>query len=257
MQKTKLFILQMVCLLLALNAGELHAQNEVTVSANHDNVTVLEVLDGIQKATSYAFFYNNADVDVSKIVSVHLDNVPVSKVISTILPGYRCRYDNKKIIIVKNDEVVSVQTSHVGPTTITGKITDSENVPLIGASAIVTMAGKPYGAITDLDGKFSLELPVAPTNESIVFSFIGFKDISMPAGGQKHFEVSMTEDFLMLDKVVVVGYGTQRRSDVTGAIASVTSETLNTTPTTSVGEMLRGAAAGVHVSLGSAEPGED
>lgn len=255
MQKTKLFILQMVCLLLALNASELHAQNEVTVSANHDNVTVLEVLDGIQKATSYAFFYNNADVDVSKIVSVHLDNVPVSKVISTILPGYRCRYDNKKIIIVKNDEVVSVQTSHVGPTTITGKITDSENVPLIGASAIVTMAGKPYGAITDLDGKFSLELPVAPTNESIVFSFIGFKDIQMPVGGQKHFEISMTEDFLMLDKVVVVGYGTQRRSDVTGAIASVTSETLNTTPTTSVGEMLRGAAAGVHVSLGSAEPG--
>ena len=255
MQKTKLFILQMVCLLLALNAGELHAQNEVTVSANHDNVTVLEVLDGIQKATSYAFFYNNADVDVSKIVSVHLDNVPVSKVISTILPGYRCRYDNKKIIIVKNDEVVSVQTSHVGPTTITGKITDSENVPLIGASAIVTMAGKPYGAITDLDGKFSLELPVAPTNESIVLSFIGFKDIQMPVGGQKHFEISMTEDFLMLDKVVVVGYGTQRRSDVTGAIASVTSETLNTTPTTSVGEMLRGAAAGVHVSLGSAEPG--
>ena len=91
MQKTKLFILQVVCLLLAFNASELYAQNEVTVTANHDNVTVLEVLNGIQKATNYAFFYNNADVDVSKIVSVHLDNVPVSKVISTILPGYKCK----------------------------------------------------------------------------------------------------------------------------------------------------------------------
>ena len=138
---------------------------------------------------------------------------------------------------------------------ITGRIVDSENNPLIGASAIVNMADKSYGAITDLDGKFSLELPVAPVDETIVFSFIGFKDVTMPLEGRKHFDVSMMEDFLLLDKVVVVGYGTQRRSDVTGAIASVTSETLNNTPTTSVGEMLRGAAAGVQVSLGSAEPG--
>ena len=138
---------------------------------------------------------------------------------------------------------------------IQGVIKDSAGEPLIGASAVVLMDGKPYGAVADLDGKFSIILPSSPTNEDIVFSFTGFKDEVMPIGTRTHFEVVMKEDFQMLEKVIVVGYGTQRRSDVTGAIASVSSEQLNATPTTSVGEMLRGAAAGIHVSLGSAEPG--
>ena len=254
MQKTKFFFLQVVFLFLALGSIDLYAQRGVTVSANHDNVTVLDVLNGIQKETSYAFFYNNADVDVSKVVSVHLNNVSIATVINAILPGYECKFDNKKIMIVKKEEVAAIP-SNGGPVTITGKISDSDGAPLIGASASVVIAKKSFGAITDLDGKFSLELPVAPVDEEIVFSFIGFKDTSMPMGGKKHFEVSMKEDFQMLDQVVVVGYGTQRRSDMTGAIASVTSEKLNSTPTTSLGEMLRGAAAGVHVSLGSAEPG--
>ena len=255
MQKTKLIFLQLVCLFLTFSSFGLYAQEGVKVTANHDNVTVLEVLNGIQKETNYAFFYNNADVDVSKTVSVHLNNVPVSEVISAILPGYVCKFDNRKIIIVKGEETKAAQVVNNGPVTITGKISDTQGEPLIGASAVVAMADKSYGAIADLDGNFSLELPMAPVDENIVFSFIGFKDLSMPMGRRTNFNVTMTEDFQMLDKVVVVGYGTQRRSDVTGAIASVTSETLNTTPTTSLGEMLRGAAAGVHVSLGSAEPG--
>ncbi len=255
MRKTKSFFMQLVCLFLSLVSLELHAQGGVNVTVNHDNVTVLEVLNGIQEQTNYAFFYNNADVDVSKIVSVHLNNVPVSEVIDAILPGHECRFDNRKIIIVKSDDVAMAPTLTKGPVIISGKISDTQGEPLIGASAVVIMADKSYGVISDIEGRFRLELPVAPVDENIVFSFIGFKDLSIPLGTQKDFNVVMTEDFQMLDKVVVVGYGTQRRSDVTGSIASVTSETLNTTPTNSVGEMLRGAAAGVHVSLGSAEPG--
>ena len=141
------------------------------------------------------------------------------------------------------------------PVEITGVIKDSAGEPLVGASALVLMDGKPYGAIADLDGKFSLVLPYSPKDENIVFSFTGFKDEVLPIGDRSFFEITMKDDFQMLEKVIVVGYGTQRRSDVTGAIASVSSEQLNATPTISVGEMLRGAAAGVHVSLGSAEPG--
>ena len=238
MQKTKSFFMQLVCLFLSLVSLELHAQGGVNVTVNHDNVTVLEVLNGIQEQTNYAFFYNNADVDVSKIVSVHLNNVPVSEVIDAILPGNECKFDNRKIIIVKSDEVVMTPALTKGPVIITGKISDTQGEPLIGASAVVIMADKSYGVIADFEGKFSLELPAAPVDENIVFSFIGFKDLSIPLGTRKDFNVVMTEDFQMLDKVVVVGYGTQRRSDVTGSIASVTSETLNTTPTNSVGEML-------------------
>ncbi len=217
---------------------------------------MLEVLKSIEKDTNLAFFYNNADVDVTGKVTVHLTNVSVSEVIGVILPGYECRFDNRKVMIVKAKGNVNYSTKQENaPVEILGVIKDSNGEPLTGASVLVLMDGKPYGVTADLDGKFSLELPSAPKDESIVFSFTGFKDVTMPIGTKAFFEVSMHEDFQMLEKVIVVGYGTQRRSDVTGAIASVTSEQLNTTPTTSLGEMLRGAAAGVHVSLGSAEPG--
>ena len=245
MQKTKSICLQLICLFLTLGSFELLAQGGASVTVNLDGVTVLEVLKSIEKDTNLAFFYNNADVDVTKKVSVHLTNVPVSKVIGVILPGYECRFDNSKVMIVKSKgQVSSSVTKENVPVEISGIIKDSNGEPLTGASVLVLMGGKPYGAIADLDGKFSLVLPSAPQDENIVFSFTGFKDVTMPLGTKAFFQVSMHEDFQMLEKVIVVGYGTQRRSDVTGAIASVTSEQLNTTPTNSLGEMLRGAAAG-------------
>lgn len=256
MQKTKSIFLQLVCLFLTLGSFELNAQGGANVTVDLDGVTVLEVLKSIEKDTNLAFFYNNADVDVTRKVSVHLTNVPVSEVIGVILPGYECRFDNRKVMIVKTKGNVNPLTRQADtPVEISGVIKDSNGGPLTGASVLVLMGGKPYGATADLDGNFSLVLPFAPKDENIVFSFTGFKDVIMPIGTKAFFEVSMHEDFQMLEKVIVVGYGTQRRSDVTGAIASVTSEQLNTTPTNSLGEMLRGAAAGVHVSLGSAEPG--
>lgn len=194
-------------------------------------------------------------MDVNRKVTVHLDKVPVSEVIGVILPGYECQFENNKVLLVKARIAEVSQKKSSGPVELTGIIKDSAGEPLVGASALVLMGDKPYGAIADLDGKFSLVLPSSPSDENIVFSFTGFKDEVLPIGERSHFEITMKDDFQMLEKVIVVGYGTQRRSDVTGAIASVTSEQLNSTPTISVGEMLRGAAAGVHVSLGSAEPG--
>lgn len=255
MQKTKSIFLQLVCLFAVLSSFELHARGGQEITVNLENVTVLEVLKCIEKDTDYAFFYNNADVDVSRKVTVHLDKVPVSEVIGVILPGYECQFENNKVLLVKARIAEVSQKKSSGPVELTGVIKDSAGEPLVGASALVLMGDKPYGAIADLDGKFSLVLPSSPSDENIVFSFTGFKDEVLPIGERSHFEITMKEDFQMLEKVIVVGYGTQRRSDVTGAIASVTSEQLNATPTISVGEMLRGAAAGVHVSLGSAEPG--
>ena len=247
MQKTKSIFLQLVCLFLAFGSNPLYAQ-EANVTVKLDGVTVLEVLKSIERDTNLAFFYNNADVDVTRKVSVHLTNVSVPEVIGVILPGYECRFDNSKVMIVKSkgsaNYSIKQETDHVE---IGGVIKDSNGEPLTGASVLVLMGGRPYGTTADLDGKFALELPFAPQDENIVFSFTGFKDVTMPIGTKAFFEVSMHEDFQMLEKVIVVGYGTQRRSDVTGAIASVTSEQLITTPTNSLGEMLRGAAAGVHV----------
>lgn len=256
MQKIRLIFLQMVFLFTLLGTLCANAQTSIhQVTVNLDDVTVQEVLKAIEKDTHFAFFYNNSDVDVSKKVSVHMNRVTISEVINHILPGYVCEFDNQKIFIVKSKPVALADSQDLGPVTITGVVKDSTGEPLTGAAVLVALGEGTYGTTADLDGKFSLKLPSAPDDANVVFSFTGFRDVTMSLAGRQHFEVMMSEDFQMLDKVIVVGYGTQRKSDVTGAIASVTSEQLNTTPTTSLGEMLRGAAAGVHVSLGSAEPG--
>ncbi|MBR4851381.1 MAG: TonB-dependent receptor [Tidjanibacter sp.] len=131
-----------------------------------------------------------------------------------------------------------------------GYIVDKSGDPVIGAT-VISLANPAIATIADANGRF--ELP-AFKGEKLEISCIGYASQTIEVG-KSNMTFVLKEDFQMLDEVIVVGYGTQKRSDVTGAVASVSSEKLNTTPTTSLGEMLRGAAAGVHVSLGSAEPG--
>ena len=154
MQMTKSILLQLICLILFVGSHELHAQGGGTVTVNFDDVTVLEVLKSVEKETNLAFFYNNADVDVSRKVSVHLNQVPVSEVISAILPGYECQFDNQKVIIVKAKVTTASVQKKSGHVEITGIIKDSAGEPLTGASALVLMGGKPYGATADLNRSY-------------------------------------------------------------------------------------------------------
>jgi TonB-dependent starch-binding outer membrane protein SusC len=132
---------------------------------------------------------------------------------------------------------------------MTGTVTDEQKLPLTGASVLVQ--GTQASAITDIDGKYSIE--VAP-GQTLVFSFVGMQDVSVLVENQATIDIAMGGSET-LDEVVVVGYGTKKKSDVISSVVSVRAEDLTKVATSDIGEMLRGKAAGVQVTLASGAPG--
>jgi TonB-linked SusC/RagA family outer membrane protein len=134
---------------------------------------------------------------------------------------------------------------------ITGRIT-AEDYPEGIPGANIFLKGTTQGTITDLRGFYSIK---ASSGDVLVFSYVGYQESEVLVGDQEIIDVYLKPDLVGLDEVVVIGYGTIKKSDLTGSVASVTAEDLNSTPTTNVGEMLRGKVAGLEVNLGTARPG--
>ena len=132
---------------------------------------------------------------------------------------------------------------------VTGTVTDESGEPLIGVTVVEN--GANVGAITDFDGKYSLE---APSNATLTFSYVGYLTQNVKVAGQSTHNIVLKEDNALLDEVVVVGYGIQRKSDVTGALTRVNEEQLNSRPVSNAFEALQGKAAGVDITT-SERPG--
>lgn len=148
----------------------------------------------------------------------------------------------------------TLQVSAQQTSAIIGTVLDNMGESVIGASVLVK--GTSNGTITDLDGKFNLTN--VPTNGTIIISYIGYLTQEIPVKGQKNFAVKLLEDNKTLDEVVVVGYGVQRKSDLTGAVASVkAADALKATPSGNVSDALQGRMAGVSVLSGSGDPSKD
>lgn len=136
-------------------------------------------------------------------------------------------------------------------TVVTGTVTDEQNLPLAGATVLVK--GTNNGTSTDFDGNFSIEANV--NSDILEVSYIGFSTLEVPINGQSSLNVRLTEDATQLEDVVVVGYGTQKKSDVTGSIASVKSEDFNQGVVANPGQLLQGKVSGVNITNVSGEPG--
>ncbi len=135
---------------------------------------------------------------------------------------------------------------------IRGTVVDAKNsAPLPGLTVVVK--GTTVGAVTDIDGKYSI---TASSKDILVFSFIGYSNQEIPVGDKTAIDVKLTEDVFGLDEVVVTGYGVQKKSDLTGAVSSVTGEQLSKLPAANIDQALQGQAAGVNITQKSGRPGE-
>lgn len=133
---------------------------------------------------------------------------------------------------------------------VTGVVTDSEGEPVIGASVMVKGTSK--GTITDLDGKYSVAVKSGQTLE---FSFVGMKKVSVKVAGKSVINVMMEDDAIALNEVVAIGYGTMKRSDLTGSVVSVSADAIEQMNPTSIDQVLQGRAAGVQMTQNSGMPG--
>lgn len=134
--------------------------------------------------------------------------------------------------------------------TLNGNVKDTTGEPIIGAS-IVEKGNTTNGTITDLDGNFSLKVPA---NATVVISYIGMKTQEIAIKGKSKIDVTLSDDAKALDEVVVIGYGTAKRKDITGSVASVNSETLAAIPVASATEALQGKMAGVQITTTEVNP---
>lgn len=210
---------------------------------------VKELFNAIEKQSPYRFSYRDADIQGKQKVALSSQNENLKDVLSRELAqrGLSYRVSEKLIIILP----LSRQDAPSGKKNkITGVVKDANGEPIIGANIIVE--GESIGTITDMDGQFTLE---APADAVLQISYIGYVAQNVKVGNKNEFNILLEEDNRMLDEVVVVGYGVQKKSDVTGAMIRVDSEELNSRPVANAFDAMQGKAAGVDI-VSNERPGE-
>lgn len=235
-----------------LCSADVGAQSK-KVSLVSSSSTVGQVLKDIEAQTGYLFVYNTSDIDVSKKVSLNFKDAAVSQVLDSVLDGHNVKwhFEGRYIKIMKQEPEGKSKSN--GPVKIQGKVCAADGEPLIGASIMVK--GTSTGVITDMDGQFTMEIPTPGT--VLVASYLGFVDQEFEAVGDGNFDIFLKEDNNTLDELIVVGYGTQRKVDLTGSVGSVGGKTLADRKSTSIATSLQGAVAGVTVTRSGNEPSNE
>lgn len=232
-----------VCQLMAEEAG---AQNiEIKISQN--SMTIKQLVKEIETQTDYLVVFRDQDVDVNKTVSFRKKSAKISDYLEQVAEstGIGYRFENNYITLVQKSQSVTQNKKK-----ISGKIVDSTGEPVIGAN--IVEKGTTNGTITDLNGNFTLEVS---SKSILLVSYIGYAPQEVTVGNLQSINVKLREDTEMLDEVVVVGYGTQKKSDVTTAVASVSSENLKNRAAVNFGEAMAGQVPGVLIQQTNGAPG--
>lgn len=244
----KLSVFLLVCSIGLAQATGSYAQ-KATVNLEIRNQTVKEVLDEIEQQSDFSFFFNIKHVDLNRKVSVVAKKSDIFKVLETVFAGTDVRYSVVDRKIILSTEKLEVRQNNKDKK-VTGAVKDQNGEPIIGAN--VSVKGTTVGTITGIDGDFILEVP---ENAVIQVSYIGYVSQEVRLGGKNHLDILMKEDSQALDEIVVVGYGVQKKVNLTGSVSSIKSAELERQPIVTMKDALAGLAPGLTVVKSSGQPG--
>ncbi|MBA7569168.1 TonB-dependent receptor P3 [subsurface metagenome] len=213
------------------------------------NVSIEEIFNEIENQSDYRFLYRNETIE-NKRVTLNAKNAGIDEVLSKALANADIEYTilENNLVVIKPSEKSKMYQG----VTVSGRIISAtDNSPLPGVN--VVEKGTPNGTVSDLEGNYSIT--VTNSDAVLVFSFVGYLTEAVPVGDNTSINMNLSEDILELDQVIVIGYGTMRKSDLTGAVASVSEETLRSTVATNIDQALQGRIAGVQVMHNSGQPG--
>lgn len=223
---------------------------EARISLNMQNATLRDVIAKIEDQSKVYFTYNHNQIDVNKTVSINATDQTLNQVLEQLFIGSDTGYkvEDGHIVLFKKDapQVVAAGQKR----TIKGIITDDKGVPVIGAS--ILEKNTLNGTVTEIDGTYTMTLE---KSDVIVVSCIGYATKEITVGNQSTIDVVLSEDTRLLDEVVVVGYGTQKKSDVSGSVTTVSGDKLTKMPTANAEAALQGMAPGLAVNFGSGGAG--
>lgn len=233
-----------ICLLSLLQSFTIDtfSQNQ-RLSINQKNVSVESVLKLIEDKTDYYFMYSALTVDVKRTVDVEATNKSISEILDDIFKDTDISYkiNGRLIALSKNDETLPLAVQQ--PRQVSGKVTDSFGTPLPGVT--VVLKSTTQGTITDASGNYSLQN--VPGDGTLVFSFVGMRTQEVSIAGKANIDMTMTEETIGLEEIVAVGYGTMKKSDLTGSIVRADLSKLQESPNISIGQSLQGTIPGLNV----------
>ncbi len=250
-QLFRIMKITVLCLLLCVGnlfaVGSYAQTAHVTIVANH--MTIGQVINEIERQTEYLFVFDVKDIDTKRNVGINAKNKSVGEILNDVFRGTGVRYvmEGKNIMLV--DDAISKNEQQQG-TPVTGTVKDENGEPVIGAN--IKVAGSTIGTITDVNGCFSIH---APANSVLQITYIGYQTKTVSIGVRKVIDVVLQEENAQLNEVVVVGYGTMKKKDLTGSVTAVKGDELATRRTTQLSTALQGALSGVTVSREDGAPG--
>jgi TonB-linked SusC/RagA family outer membrane protein len=240
-------VMRTTVLLIMCNLLTLHATvfSQSTVTMRGENISLKKALVQLEQETQVKFVYRDEAISDFK-VSFDLKNSTIEESLNILLKGTGTNFYS-----LENNLIVISSIELKQGTPVTGTVTDANGETLSGVNVVIQ--GTTTGVVTDANGKFSIN---AASTDVLQFSFVGYTTQNIEVGNQTNLQVALDEDSGTIEEVVVVGYGVQRKSNVTGAIAKVSGTTLEARPVARVDQALQGQMAGVHVQTSGGKPGK-
>ncbi len=220
------------------------------LSLDFKSTRIEKILNEIENQSDFYFLYNKDLVDVNRETDIQVENQKIEAILDQLFGESDIRYRilNRQIVLSARDNPTADFSSQVKD--VSGKVTDASGEPLPGVTVVVQ--GTTKGTVTDFDGNYTISDVQA--DETLVFSFVGMKAQEVGVGSQSTINVVMAEDAIGIEEVVAIGYGVQKKSDVTGATVSVGADQIQSRPVNNAVEAMQGRAAGVDITS-SERPG--
>ncbi|WP_255491358.1 TonB-dependent receptor [Dysgonomonas sp. ZJ279] len=247
-----IFILLFCCLTSAFSMPSYSQSTHLNL--NLKNSSVEEVLNKIEEQTEFRFIYNKKFIDVNRKVAIASTNENVFAVLDKLFQNEDVAYEvfDRQIVLSQKNKAKDFQLTETTQSTnpVGGKITDAAGEPLIGVS--VSVKGTIKGTMTDTNGIFKID---ATEGETLVVTYIGFLPQELKVGGRKEFNIVLKEDVKVLGDVVIVGFGTQKKESITGAISAISGDQLVTTNAATTSTALAGRISGINSRQPDGRPG--
>ena len=249
LKRMRIVVLLLLISITQTFALESYAQTK-RLSLNFKNETIINILNEIEDISEFYFMFDATKIDLNQKKSIKCENQSVTKILDLMLEGTKIVYEisDRQIVLSSQQDSESRQ-----PKTITGKITDTSGDPMPGVTVLIK--GTTNGTVTNANGMYSLSN--VPGDAVLQFSFVGMITQEVKIGDQTTINLTMQVDAIGIEEVLAIGYGTQKKANLSGAVESIDLGGINSRPITNAGLALQGKVAGAFISQTSGQPGKD
>ena len=223
------------------------------ISIKQKETTLGKILEELETKMGYTFLVRVSDIDLNEVVSINATNKSLSQILDILFVGKSVKFEvtDNQVSIYKPTQPATTGSQQRLGIQVSGTVTDTTGEPILGVS--ISIKGTGIGTVTDVDGNYSITSP--DSDAVLVFSYLGYITQERKIDNQRNINVTMTEDMLALDEVVVTGYTSQKKSTLTGSVSVVSNKELTVTKNENVVNMLAGKLPGLRIHQQTSQPG--